>query len=107
RIRERWERALGVAARGIAGGHVAKFADVDSPPLVEAAATAGETFVAASWFAPGAGRLRLDPGTRRLTHQGETVAALVPAGMHPTLAVDGRAEEITGIRLSAAHELLQ
>ncbi|HLS48006.1 MAG TPA: putative sugar nucleotidyl transferase [Gemmatimonadales bacterium] len=106
RIRERWERALGVAARGIAGGHVTDFADIDSPPVVETV-SAEETFVAASWFAPGAGRLRLGPGTRRLTHQGETVAALVPAGMRPTLAVDGPAEEITGIRLGAAHELLK
>ena len=105
RIRERWERALGVAAGGIIGAHADGFADVDAPPVVSGA-TAG-SFLAASWFAPAAGRVTLGPGITRLTHAGETVACIAGSGGAPRLASDGPAQEIAGVRLAGAYDLLR
>ncbi len=105
RIRERWERALGVAASGIVGAHVERFVDVDTPPVV--AAVANDSFLAAAWFAPSAGRIELGPGVRRLVHRGETVACIAPAGGALGLDDSGPAQEIEGVRLYGAYDLLR
>ncbi|HEX6643969.1 MAG TPA: putative sugar nucleotidyl transferase [Gemmatimonadales bacterium] len=106
RIRERWERALGVAADAIVGRHVAGFADVDGPPvLADIPRRAG--FVAASWFAPATGRIAIEPGVRRLTHRGEVVAALLGEDDDPGLDVHGAGQEIAGVRLEGAYDLLR
>ena len=105
RIRERWERSLGVAASGIIGAHVDQFADVDSPAVLRRAPGGG--FVAASWFAPVAGRIALGPGVRRLVHEGETVAALVSPGAPSRLDDEGPAQEVAGVRLAGAYDLLR
>ena len=105
RIRERWERSLGAAAAGIVGAHVADFVDVDAPPIVPRV-RAG-SFVAASWFAPAAGRITLAPGVTRLTHDGETVACIAATDGAPHLAGDGPFQEIAGVRLRGAYDLLR
>lgn len=105
RIRERWERALGVAASGIVGTHVDQFADVDSPAVLRAAPGGG--FLAASWFAPAAGRIVVGPGVRRLVHEGETVARVVPPGAPTRLDDEGPAQEVAGVRLAGAYDLLR
>lgn len=106
RIRERWERALGLAASGIVGAHAAGFVDVDAPPVDPAPAPA-DTLLAASWFAPAAGRLQLAPGARRFVHEGITVAALIPAGEALTLSDAGGAVDVVGVRLEGAYDLLR
>ena len=111
RIRERWERALGVAAAAIVGGHVDGFADVDAPPILAPSAGAGGRreggFAAAAWFAPSAGRISLAPGGRRLTHAGETVACVIVDGAEPRLVTEGPAQEVAGVRLDGAYDLLR
>ena len=104
RIRERWEHALGVVASGIVGNHVEGFVDVDSPGVVSSVPAGA--FLAASWFAPAAGRITLEPGVTRLTHDGETVAA-VAAGGSRRLSGDGASQEIPGVRLAGAYDLLR
>ncbi len=104
RIRERWERALGVVASGIVGRHVEGFVDVDSPRVVSDV-PAGAFFVA-SWFAPAAGRIALEPGVTRLTHDGETVAGVTASGTR-RLSDEGASREIAGVRLAGAYDLLR
>ncbi|MGE5927520.1 MAG: hypothetical protein ACM357_09210 [Gemmatimonadota bacterium] len=105
RIRERWERALGVAAGGIIGVHADRFVDVDAPPVVTGAVAGA--FLAASWFAPAAGPIALGPGVVRLTHAGETVACIAGPDGAPRLASQGASQEIAGVRLGGAHDLLR
>ena len=105
RIRERWERALGIAARGIIGAHADGFVDVDAPPVTTSAM--GGSFLAASWFAPAGGRVRLGPGVTRLTHAGETVACIAESGGALRLATNGPAQEVAGVRLAGAYDLLR
>lgn len=105
RIRERWERALGVAASGIIGAHVEEFADVDAPEVLRSPAAGG--LIAAAWFAPAAGRIALGPQARRLVHEGETVACLVPPGAPMRLDDEGAAQEVAGVRLVGAYDLLR
>ena len=111
RIRERWERALGVAATAIVGRHVDGFADVDAPAILAPSAGAGGRrgggFAAAAWFAPSAGRISLAPGVRRLTHAGETVACVIADSAEPRLLADGPAQEVAGVRLAGAYDLLR
>ncbi|HEU4827769.1 MAG TPA: putative sugar nucleotidyl transferase [Gemmatimonadales bacterium] len=105
RIRERWERALGVAASGILGAHVEAFVDVDAPRVLAAAPDGA--FLAASWFAPAARDITLGPGVRRLTHEGDTVACIIAPGVAPCLDDEGPSQEIAGVRVSGAHDLLR
>jgi UDP-N-acetylglucosamine diphosphorylase/glucosamine-1-phosphate N-acetyltransferase len=104
RIRERWERALGVGASGIVGTHVEGFVDVDAPAVVPAAPDG--SFLAAAWFAPAAGRIAPGPGVRRLVHDGETVACIA-TGSAVRLDDAGPAQEIDGVRLRGAYDLLR
>jgi UDP-N-acetylglucosamine diphosphorylase/glucosamine-1-phosphate N-acetyltransferase len=106
RIRERWERALGVAADAVVGDHVAGFTDVDGPP-VAAHLPKRAGLVAASWFAPATGRLVIEPGVRQLTHRGETVASILGEDDEPGLVSHGPAQEIAGVRLDGAYDLLR
>jgi UDP-N-acetylglucosamine diphosphorylase/glucosamine-1-phosphate N-acetyltransferase len=105
RIRERWERALGVAASGILGSHVERFADVDAAPVITTAPEGG--FLTAAWFAPASGRIVLEPHVRRLVHQGETVACAIARGAPFRLDDEGPAQEIAGVRLAGAYDLLR
>jgi UDP-N-acetylglucosamine diphosphorylase/glucosamine-1-phosphate N-acetyltransferase len=109
RIRERWERALGLHATGILGTHCDGFSEDDEPPctapLREAA---GPAIVAASWFAPAASRLlSIGPEVRRLVHEDVTVAWVVPAGAAlPQAGDQGPSQGVDGLLLPGAYALL-
>lgn len=107
RVRERWERALGLPTSLIMGSAIAGFVDVDSPPAIAPRELGGPVLLAAAWFAPADGRLSIPPGVERLTAGGETVARIARTGSTPpTLAGDGPALEIRGLRLTGTHSLL-
>jgi UDP-N-acetylglucosamine diphosphorylase/glucosamine-1-phosphate N-acetyltransferase len=97
RIRERWAGILGLEDCAVMGDHVAQFADVDSAPILERAPVQGPAVVARSDFAPSGPLLELEPEVRRLTHEGATVAWIVPEGARwaepqdegPELAIEG------------------
>ncbi|HEV8149783.1 MAG TPA: putative sugar nucleotidyl transferase [Gemmatimonadales bacterium] len=97
RIRERWAGVLGIADVSIMGDHVAHFVDVDSAELLPRGPVAGPATVVRSDFAPAGPLLELAGDVRRLSHDGATVAWIVPEGetwqeQHdrgPELAIDG------------------
>lgn len=109
RVRERWERALGIRASAIHGAHVAGFHELDAPPVTAPTAIRGPAIVASSLFAPAAGALAVEPGGR-LVHDGRTVARQVPAGaeLSAAEAADEPAvgREVAGVRLGGAFMLL-
>jgi len=108
RIRERWERALGLRAAGILGSHVDGFSEGDEPPCTEPAQVRGPAVVAASWFAPtAAATFAFPPSVRRLEHDGHAVAWIIPAGERfrgPT--EEGGAAGIDGLLLRGTFALL-
>lgn len=107
RIRERWEGALELESAGIIGDHVAGFHELDEPAVRAAGPIDGPAVVAASWFAPSGTPPELGDGIRRLTHEGTTVAWIVPAGTRwegPN--DDGPAAEIDGLLLRGAWDLI-
>lgn len=109
RVRERWERALGIRASAIHGAHVAGFHELDAPPVTAPTTIRGPTIVASSRFAPAAGALAIEPGGR-LVHDGRTVARHVPAGDELS-AAEAAAEpaagtEAPGVLLGGAFMLL-
>ena len=79
RVRERWERALGLRAAAIHGDHVAGFHELDAPPVLAPTVVRGPVIVALSAFAPSAATLQLAPG-ESLLHHGAVVATHVAAG---------------------------
>lgn len=81
RIRDRWAGVLRLETAAVMGNHVAGFADVDSVSVIPVGPLAGPAIVARSDFAPsGPPELELTPKIRRLTHEGQTVAWIVPEG---------------------------
>lgn len=107
RVRERWEKALGIPAAFIAGERVRGFLDVDAPSVVAPEPLTGPVIVAASDFAPATTRVTLPPAVQRLVAGGRTVARVVREG--PALATldgDGTAAEIEGLWLSGTDALL-
>ncbi len=79
RIRDRWAGILGLVGPVVMGDHAARFADVDSAPVIPRGPVAGPAVVVRSDFAPEGG-LELGPGVRRLTHANATVAWIVAHG---------------------------
>ena len=107
RVRERWEGLLGGEAAAILGGHCAGFFEGAEPPVRPVEPVDGPAVVAASWFAPAGTPLALADGTRRLTHEGETVAWIVGEGERwEGPHEEGDDEEVEGIVLHGAHDLL-
>ncbi|HET8632624.1 MAG TPA: putative sugar nucleotidyl transferase [Gemmatimonadales bacterium] len=107
RVRERWEKALGIPAAFIAGERVRGFLDVDAPSVVAPEPLTGPVIVAASDFAPATTPVTLPPAVQRLVAGGRTVARVVREG--PALATldgDGTAAEIEGLWLSGTDALL-
>ncbi|HET7041748.1 MAG TPA: putative sugar nucleotidyl transferase [Gemmatimonadales bacterium] len=107
RIRERWEGVLGHETTAILGAHVAGFHEMDEPPVEPRAPVAGPALVCRSDFAPSGEAPELPDGTRRLIHDGVTVAWIVPDGA--TWAGpndDGPASEIAGLLLGGAADLI-
>lgn len=108
-IRERWAGVLGgLDVESILATHVADFADTGSPPVVPPTPVAGPAIVAASWFAPAGTPVELVPDTRRLVHEGTTVAWIIPEGEHWGGAEDagGREQEVEGMLLHGAYDLV-
>jgi UDP-N-acetylglucosamine diphosphorylase/glucosamine-1-phosphate N-acetyltransferase len=107
RIRERWAGILGIEDCAVMGDHVGQFSDVDSVPILEFAPLAGPAVVARSDFAPSGPRLELEAGVRRLTHEGATVAWVVPEGAQwDEPHEDGPELAIEGIPLRGAWDLI-
>ena len=68
RIRERWERRLGLKTTAIISDAVAGFRELDEPPVRPAGPITGPAVVAASWFAVSGGA-PIPDGVRRLTKE--------------------------------------
>jgi len=80
RIRERWERILGLAASGISGAHAEGFHEADEPPTAALAPITGPAVVVSSTFAPSGRVLPLAPAARRLVHGDRAVGWILPPG---------------------------
>jgi UDP-N-acetylglucosamine diphosphorylase/glucosamine-1-phosphate N-acetyltransferase len=105
RIRERWERALGLRAESIRGAHCAGFSEDDEPAVIGNHGFRGPAVVAASWFAPAGEPVRLAPKTRRLVHAGQVVAWVLADGAE-TLPDSGSEQEVDGLMLAGTWSLL-
>ena len=106
-IRERWEAALDRDTDAILGTHVLGFRESDEPPVREPGTVEGPAVVAAAWFAPSGARVVIPAGTRRLVHQGRTVAWLVAGGEGWTGPHDdGAAAEVDGLPLRGTYDLV-
>lgn len=107
RIRERWAGILGLEDVAVMGDHVAGFADVDTAPVFPQAVVSGPAIVARSDFAPSGPLLVLPPEIRRLTHDGVSVAWIVPEGERWTAPADQGPElAIEGLLLRGAWDLI-
>jgi len=106
-IRERWEAAVGTAASGIIGSHVAGFCDVDSPPVVDPGSIVGPAVVVRSTFVPPRVALSFSEGVVRMTHGGTTVAWLLADGERWREPHDeGNGHEVEGLPLRGAFDLV-
>jgi UDP-N-acetylglucosamine diphosphorylase/glucosamine-1-phosphate N-acetyltransferase len=109
RVRERWERALGLRAAAIHGDHVAGFHELDAPPVLAPTVVRGPVIVALSAFAPSAATLQLAPG-ESLLHHGAVVATHVAAGREVSTAAmpaqSGTGTKCAGVPLGGAFTLL-
>lgn len=107
KVRERWEAAAGRDATALLGEHAAGFTELDEPEVRAPMAIDGPALVAASWFAPTGVPIDPPPGTRRLTHDKETVGWLVASGERWTGPHDqGSALRMEGVRLHGTYDLL-
>jgi UDP-N-acetylglucosamine diphosphorylase/glucosamine-1-phosphate N-acetyltransferase len=107
RIRERWEGALRMDAAAILGGTAEGFSEGDEPGSRPLGPIEGPAVVALSTFAPTGTPPEVEPGIRRLQHDGCTVAWIVESG--ETWSVpheEGRATEIEGLALRGTYDLL-
>jgi UDP-N-acetylglucosamine diphosphorylase/glucosamine-1-phosphate N-acetyltransferase len=107
KIRERWEAALDLDTAAILGAHCAHFHEGSEPPCRELSSVPGPAVVAASWFAPTGAPVTLQPSTRRLAHQGHTVAWVVPNGSTWSGPAEaGEALELDGLPLRGTFDLV-
>jgi UDP-N-acetylglucosamine diphosphorylase/glucosamine-1-phosphate N-acetyltransferase len=107
RIRDRWEGFFDAETAAILGDHCAGFFEGAEPPVQPMAPVEGPCIVAVSWFAPSGDPLDLDPDARRLAHEGETVAWIVPAGERwDAPNDDGDAQDIDGLVLHGTYDIL-
>jgi UDP-N-acetylglucosamine diphosphorylase/glucosamine-1-phosphate N-acetyltransferase len=107
RIRERWEAATGCTARAVMGELAAGFHELDEPAALAPRPIAGPALVARSDFAPEGAGPATSSDTRRLVHDGVTVAWMVREGETwggPSDA--GEAAPIEGLLLRGAFDLL-
>ncbi|MBA3445064.1 MAG: hypothetical protein H0T58_09475 [Gemmatimonadales bacterium] len=107
RVRERWEAAAGQDATAIMGNHAVGFSEGDEPPIRSPATVEGPALIGAACFAPTGVALSADRHVRRLTHLGESVGWIVPAGERWSGPHDqGSGLEIDGVLLHGAYDLL-
>jgi UDP-N-acetylglucosamine diphosphorylase/glucosamine-1-phosphate N-acetyltransferase len=107
KIRERWEAALDLDATAIIGAHVAGFHEGFEPPCPGAPDVHGPAVIAAAWFAPAGAEVTPAPATRRLVHDGETVAWILAAD-EPWQGpfTEGPSVPVEGLRLRGTPDLL-
>jgi UDP-N-acetylglucosamine diphosphorylase/glucosamine-1-phosphate N-acetyltransferase len=107
KIRERWEAALDLETAAIMGDHVAHFHEGFEPPCRPVGRIEGPAVVGASWFAPTGAPVSLTPAARRLVHQGQTVAWIVPAGASWSgPSASGEGLEVEGLFLRGTYDLI-
>lgn len=107
RIRERWEGLLEAETEAILADHAAGFHELDEPEVRVTSPVTGPAVVALSSFAPAGTPIEFGADTRRLVHDGKTVAWLVAAGQQWEGPGDeGPAAEIDGLLLEGAADLL-
>jgi UDP-N-acetylglucosamine diphosphorylase/glucosamine-1-phosphate N-acetyltransferase len=108
RIRERWEGALGMDSAAIVGGQAQGFVERDEPRTRPVGPIEGPAVVAISTFAPSGVAPEVEPETRRLEHDGVTVAWIVPQHETWTGPTDqGPARPIDGILLRGTFDLVR
>lgn len=106
-IWERWAGVLDLTDSVIMGDEVAGFVDARSVPVVPRGPVSGPAIVVRSDFAPAGVVLELDPGTRRLTHDGVTVAWIVAEGeVWNAPDATGAAIEVEGLLLQGAWDVI-
>jgi len=107
KVRERWEAALDLDASAIIAPHAEGFHEGFEPRCLAAAKPAGPCIIASSTFAPTGAPIAPEPGVRRLTHGGVTVAWILGAGAEWTGATaEGPAQEVEGIPLRGTFDLV-
>ena len=106
-IHERWEGILETETVAILGAHCAGFFEGEGPEVRAPEPVEGPAIVAASWFAPSGQVPAIEEGTRRLTHEGASVAWIVADGERWEGPHDeGGEQEVDGILLHGTHDLL-
>jgi UDP-N-acetylglucosamine diphosphorylase / glucose-1-phosphate thymidylyltransferase / UDP-N-acetylgalactosamine diphosphorylase / glucosamine-1-phosphate N-acetyltransferase / galactosamine-1-phosphate N-acetyltransferase len=107
RIRERWEGALRMDAAAILGGRAAGFVEGDEPVTRPRGPIEGPAVVASSAFAASGAAPEIEPGVRRLEHEGTTVAWIIERGETWTEPhQDGPAAPIDGLTLRGSFDLV-
>jgi UDP-N-acetylglucosamine diphosphorylase/glucosamine-1-phosphate N-acetyltransferase len=107
RIRERWEGALRMDAVAIVGGRADGFLELDEPECRPLGPIEGPAVVALASFAPTGTSPEVEPGVRRLEHEGVTVAWIVERGESWTAPhAEGPARQIEGLHLRGAFDLI-
>jgi UDP-N-acetylglucosamine diphosphorylase/glucosamine-1-phosphate N-acetyltransferase len=107
KIRERWEAALDLEADAIVGGDLESFWEGFEPKVLTSRGLPDKGFAAAGWFAPTGAPVELRPDTRRLVHGGATVGWVVgPGAGVDTLTDDGPTQEINGLLLTGAYDVI-
>lgn len=107
RVRERWERTLGLHPATILGDAIAGFTDVDGALCRRSGSVEGPAVVADSRFAPAGEPPDLPRGARRLEHEGRTVAWLVAPGERwDGPHADGAAGSISGLWMQGSWDLV-
>jgi UDP-N-acetylglucosamine diphosphorylase/glucosamine-1-phosphate N-acetyltransferase len=107
RIRERWERRLGMKTTAILSDAAAGFRELDEPPVQPTGPITGPAVIAASWFAVSGGGSAIPDGVRRLTKEGASVAWIVPPGEEwHAPGDDGPGQPVEGLVLRGAYDLL-
>ena len=96
RIRERWERLLGLKAEAVHAPACANFFELDEPPCLPDDVVDGPAVVVRSDFAPAVVPFTLDDATRRLVHDGEVVGWIVGKGKRWSAIDGGDAQEVPG-----------
>jgi UDP-N-acetylglucosamine diphosphorylase/glucosamine-1-phosphate N-acetyltransferase len=107
RIRERWLGVLGLEEAVVMGDHALGFTDVESAPVIARGPVDGPAIVARSDFAPAGPLLEIPGAVRRLVHEGETVAWIVPDGARwDGPGPEGGALEVEGMPLEGTWDLI-
>lgn len=107
KIRERWEAALDLEASAIVSAHAEGFHEGFEPTCVSAVRATGACIIASASFAPTGAPIVLTPGTRRLTHEGGSVAWIVESGTDWSGPHnDGAAQEVEGMPLRGTFDLV-